>query len=151
MMSGWTGLSWTWDEVRRPGALFWILTMSGIAIGVGLLVALASVGGGGGAPVASRPKEIEQIYPNPGDQIPGQGEVGAKVPQGSDFALSVDGVGIPDDQLEKIEALGLYKFRPRPGRVIERLNTGEHTARVDVTLPLGGPTISYSWSFRVTA
>ena len=119
-----------------------------------LLIAVLLVALGcqtGSRPDPARPPEIERTFPNPGDQILAQGEVGADIPNGWSLALQIDGVAIPDDQLEKVAQLGEYRFKPRPGRVIERLRSGEHRATVEVRPPDGRPPITYTWSFRVTA
>jgi hypothetical protein len=137
------------DGAGRPGRAFWALVAAGMAVGVGLLVALVALGGGGGAPPPSRPHEVAQTFPNPGDLILAQGDVGAQVPQGWSFQLTIDTTGVPDDQLEKIPQLGIFRFRPRPGRVIAELPRGEHTARVETRAPGGAPLVTYSWSFRV--
>src|SRR5207249_811627 len=85
-----------------------------------LLAALLGACSASGGPDPSRPKEIEQTFPNPGDTIIAQGEVGADVPQAWSFRLTIDGIVIPDDQLSKVPELGIFKFMPRPGRIIER-------------------------------
>ncbi len=105
----------------------------------------------GSRPDPDRPPEIERTFPNPGDQILGQGEVGADIPNGWSLDLQIDAVAIPREQIEKVEQLGEYRFKPRPGRIIERLRGGEHTARVEARPPGGTTAVVYTWSFRVTA
>ena len=124
------------------------LTLAVVTLCAGCVPACGVAGREAGPP---RPPEIERTFPNPGDQILSQGEVGADVPQGWSFSLTVDGVAIPDEQLEKVPQLGDYRFKPRPGRIIETLRSGEHKARVDIVPPGGGASVSYTWSFRVTA
>ena len=131
---------------RRTG--FLALVICGLAVGAALLAGLLVLGGGT-APDAVRPPEIRRLIPDAGDLILSQGEVGADVPQGWTFRLSIDGTAIPDDQLESIPQLGQYRFKPRPGRVISRLDRGEHTARVEIEPVAGGEKVAYSWSFRV--
>jgi hypothetical protein len=106
---------------------------------------------GGGGPDAARPKEIEQTFPNPGDTIIAQGEVGADVPQAWSITLTIDGIPIPADQISvKVPELGIYKFQPRPGRIIERFNRGDHRAAVHIEPPTPGPAVDYAWTFRVS-
>ena len=128
--------------------MFWAVLAAAAVLGVAALLAMVAVGGsGGGGP--SRPGEIEDTYPRPGDQILSQGEVGADVPQGWSFRLFIDDTAIPLSDIESVPQLGQYRFKPRPGRVIERLPRGPHTARVETGPPGLGPTVTYSWSFRV--
>lgn len=134
---------------RRAGPALWVLLGLGGTGGLALLLALVFVGGGGGAGPSERPKEIALTFPNPGDQILAQGEVGAQVPQGWSFELSIDAIPIPRDQLEVIDPLGIYKFRPRAGRVIPELPRGERRATVTTSPPGGGPPVVYTWTFRV--
>src|SRR5438309_3725323 len=130
-------------DARRAVAV--VMVVAGAASGA------AGCGVAGREAGPPRPPEIERTFPNPGDQILSQGEVGAAVPQGWGFSLAVDGVAIPDEQLEKVPQLGDYRFKPRPGRIIESLRSGEHSARVEILPPGGGKPVTYTWSFRVTA
>jgi hypothetical protein len=127
-----------------------IVAVGGAVVGVALLLGLLALGGGGGpGPTPDRPPEIRQTFPNPGDLIIAQGEVGAVVPQSWSFQLTIDTTAVPDDQLEKVEQLGQFKFKPRPGRVIEHLGGGPHTATVVTSSLDNSQTVRYSWSFRV--
>lgn len=136
-------------KARRAGPALWVLLGLGGTGGLALLLALAFVGGGGGAGQEERPKEILLTFPNPGDQILAQGEVGAQVPEGWHYEMTIDGIVIPHDQLEVIGPLGIYKFKPRAGRVLPELPRGERRATVTTSPPGGGPPVVYTWTFRV--
>ena len=118
---------------------------------VAVLAVTACGSGTATPPATTRPTEIEAVFPEPAAQILSQGEVGADVPQGWAFSLTIDITAIPDDQLEKTPPLGIYRFKPRPGRIIERLSRGDHTARIEIVAPDGSQAVTYSWSFRVSA
>ena len=68
--------------------------------------------------------------------------------------LVVDGVEIPEDQLSRIEELGVVTFRPGPDKEFRRFRAGENTVVVRYwprgeERPQQPP--SFSWRFRAAA
>jgi uncharacterized protein (DUF934 family) len=68
--------------------------------------------------------------------------------------LLVDGREIPEDQLDRIEQLGVITFRPGPDKEIARLAAGENTVVVYYwprTDPRPAKPFVFSWRFRAAA
>ena len=68
--------------------------------------------------------------------------------------LVVDGVEIPEDQLDRVPELGVVTFRPGPDKELTRLRAGENTVVVKYwertkDRPANPP--SFSWRFRAAA
>lgn len=74
--------------------------------------------GGGGSPEA---QVIEGLYPQPQSQALQQAEVKIDLLTGWDATLTIDGVEIPDAQLDRVQDLGEVRFLPGPGKVFETL------------------------------
>jgi hypothetical protein len=75
--------------------------------------------------------------------------VGADLKDDHTGVLFVDGVEIPLDQLRITSGLGQVSFRPGPGKEIERLAPGPHSAtieywRQDLSRDQGR---SFTWQF----
>ncbi len=68
--------------------------------------------------------------------------------------ILLDRVEIPEDQLSRVEELGVVSFRPGPGQDLAAFSGGEHTVVVSYwprSEPRPDRPASYSWTFRVTA
>jgi len=72
--------------------------------------------------------------------------------------LVINGVVIPEDQVERTEELGIVSFRPGKGKELEKLRSGENTVVVyawprtdDRPEPLESAPVKYSWRFRAAA
>lgn len=115
---------------------------------------------------------IVELTPGPGDRVLSQSAVGALLKPGYDGRLSINGVDIPEEQMEGAltpEALSQIpveeqgrgvrpnnrnsvQFKPGPGKAISRLDTGA----VDITLRYWsdeeGPdnARTFTWTIQVT-
>jgi hypothetical protein len=69
--------------------------------------------------------------------------------------LVVDGLEIPEDQLDRVKELGEISFRPGPGEAITKLRTGSNEVVVKywsqklTNRPANPP--SFGWSFQASA
>jgi hypothetical protein len=77
------------------------------------------------------PAEIERLLPARNAVIRPQEDVGADLKDDHTGVLFVDGVEIPLDQLRFVPGLGQVSYRPGPGKEIERLTPGPHSATVE--------------------
>jgi hypothetical protein len=68
-----------------------------IAGGLGIFVALAFIGGGGGG--CPLPDGIQQIYPDCNTSVLGQTQIGVRVADGYTAELTLNGAPIPLDQV----------------------------------------------------
>lgn len=102
----------------------------------------------------SLPSEIESVTPEPGSVRPLQDAVSVDLRDGLTGVLLVSGVEIPEDQLERGEALGIVTFRPGPDREFTRWSAGDVAVQVlywPATDERPATPDSYSWSFRAAA
>lgn len=100
------------------------------------------------------PSTIDSLIPAPGELIRLQDTVGADLRDDLTGVLVLDGVEIPEDQLERVIPLAQVTFRPGADQELERFEPGEHSLAV-LYWPQGKPRPtkpgSYSWSFRAGA
>ena len=95
---------------------------------------------------------VESVSPQPGSLALRQDRVIADLQSGFDGVLQIDGVEIPDDQLQRTIELGIVSFAPGPEKEFERLAPGRHRARVvfwPVSDGRGDDNRTYEWFFNV--
>jgi hypothetical protein len=100
------------------------------------------------------PSTIDALTPPPGELVRLQDTIGADLRDGLTGVLLLDGVEIPEDQLERVDPLSIVTFRPGPDQELERFEPGEHNLTVlfwEQGEPRPADPDSYSWSFRAGA
>jgi hypothetical protein len=101
------------------------------------------------------PTAVQTVSPRPGELIRPQDTITADLRDGLVGTLTIDGIPIPDDQVEIVGPLSQISFRPGPGKEFEKFEPGEHVATVRYWVGrLEDPpakTGSYGWRFRVGA
>ncbi|MCU1458831.1 MAG: hypothetical protein JWL73_2923 [Actinomycetia bacterium] len=97
----------------------------------------------------SKPSEVQSVLPAPGDLERVQVTVSVDLRDDLTGSLVIDGTNIPDDQVDRVPALGQLSFRPGPGKEFERLEPGSHTVTVNYHLQQSANRDrgTYSWSF----
>ncbi len=120
-----------------------------------LAVALAAIIGGsillipGGDP-ERLPDAVERYAPGDGDLAVNPVQVMIDLQPNYTVRFVIDGITIPDDQVDAIVETGRYQFEPGPGKVIERWTPGAHTV---VATWIGGERSADAgtlvWTFRV--
>lgn len=68
---------------------------------------------------------VEELIPGRGDLEVRQARVGIDLAPGYTGVLVINGVEIPEDQLERVEPLNQIFFQPREGREIEAFEAGQ--------------------------
>jgi hypothetical protein len=100
------------------------------------------------------PNTIDSLTPPPGELIRPQDTIGADLRDDLTGVLVLDGVEIPEDQLERVVPLAQVAFRPGTDQELERFDPGAHNLTV-LYWPQGKERPknpgSYPWSFRVGA
>jgi hypothetical protein len=100
-----------------------------LAIAITLFgVAIRSFDDGGDDPVLSESNSavVENLIPRRDAQVPQQSNVGIDLVTGWDGVLVVNGVIIPEDQLQVTPEIGLIEFTPGDGKAVEELEPGQN-------------------------
>jgi hypothetical protein len=146
----------TYDAPSTPPTLgrpqyprwLWLLGLGLLVVIAGAVTALVFLDEDSDNDV--RDAAIERFYPTEGDKIFQQAPVGLDLAGGFDASLSLNGVAIPEDQLDKTEPLNLVLFTPGPGKEVEQYSQGQNCV-VATFWPLSDPSVvaSRSWCFSV--
>jgi hypothetical protein len=102
------------------------------------------------------PQDIEAVSPLPGELTGLVDTVSVDLADRYTGVLVIDGVEIPEDQLQRVEGIQTVSFRPGPGKEFSQFRAGENTVTVkywDGRLqdrPANG-LYSYSWTFKASA
>jgi hypothetical protein len=142
--------------VHRTGRLLFVC--AGLALGAGLFLA-AGLSQQNEATGPSLPAAIQQLIPEPGTVIRPQEDVGVDLQDDLFAVIRIDGTDveneIPEDQYDRVTDLGRVTFRPGPGKSIDALGPGPHTAtavywaRTDDRDSESTEIRSYTWTFKV--
>ena len=124
-----------------------------LALGVVVVIAVAVtalVFLGEDSDNTARDAAIERFIPTEGDKMFQQSPVGLDLDAGFDANLSLNGVAIPEDQLDKTPALNLVLFTPGPDKEVEQYDQGQNCV-VATFWPQSDPALvsSRSWCFTV--
>ena len=98
---------------------------------------------------AGLPPQIERIAPADGDTVQRQTSLVVDMESGYSIVLTVDGVQIPESEIQVTEATGRYQWTPGPTSPFSEWSPGVHAVfiewerRTGVTDPG-----SYRWTFR---
>lgn len=127
--------------------------LSALGAIVVILLAISVLSSDTSAPQAIA-SNLEKTSPGPGGIISPQGSISVDLADGFKGRIYIDGEIVPDDQLEKVESLGQYTFRPGKGQLIEQFEAGEHQAQVyywEADKPEPTSPENFVWTFRVTS
>jgi hypothetical protein len=105
-------------------------------------------------PVSQRDSAVEEVIPSDGSPVAvRQARIGIDLTTGHDAVLLIQGVEIPEDQLDRNRPLNQLFFQPGEGKVIEELDAGPVTATAIIWNELEGETRedgrAFRWSFGV--
>ena len=98
-----------------------------------------------------RPAAIESVFPLSGNLELRQVAISADLAPGYTGYLAVDGVEVPEDDVQFVLALNTLTLTPQPGSDFETLEPGSHCATVFYR-QIGQPranSSSYRWCFRL--
>ncbi|MFI5046998.1 MAG: hypothetical protein ACHQIG_08030 [Acidimicrobiia bacterium] len=106
----------------------------------------------------SLPVTVESVNPGPGELTGLVDDVTIDLRDDLTGDMVIDGITIPEDQLERTAELGIITFRPGKGKELTKLVSGENTVVVyywprtdDRPEPLETAPGRYSWRFRAAA
>ena len=103
-------------------------------------------------PAAGRPPQVKTVSPEPGSLQLRQTEIFVELTAAYTGSLTVNGVRIPEDQLQVIRGLNRYSFTPGAGREISELPPGPTCAIIEYQRvgDTGSSPGSYRWCFTVS-
>lgn len=137
---------------RHPWRVVIIVVSLLVVINLGvILLANADTSVGGRAEL---PADIEAINPERAELVGLVDDVSVNLDDRYTGVLKIDGIEIPEDQLDRVAELGIISFRPGPGKDIEKLRAGDNTAEVlywPATKDRPANPAHFGWSFRAAA
>jgi hypothetical protein len=101
--------------------------------------------------IPDRPPAVEAVYPAGGNLDLRQATIVADLAPGYTGYLLFDGVEVPLDDIQFVDALNTVTLKPQPGSDYETLEPGPHCVTV-VYRRIGEPvgeSDSYRWCFRL--
>jgi|TARA_B100001750_G_C15498150_1_gene595499 hypothetical protein len=94
------------------------------------------------------PLIIEHLNPMPGDQVPQQTILEIDLPVGYQIELTIDDYKISSNEIEYVDAIGVYRWKPGPGKSYESWKPGKHTVKVKWNTLTGLPDVGeFTWNF----
>jgi hypothetical protein len=105
-------------------------------------------------PVSVRDSAVEQVIPADGSPVAvRQARIGIDLTLGHRAVLIINGLEIPEDELDRNEPLNQVFFQPGAGKSIEELEAGPVTVTALIWNELDRETRedarAFTWSFRV--
>ena len=139
-----------------PGGKTRLITPYRIGVSIVLAAAFAAIYVGfisaqDPEPTIARPSNVVSFSPGEGETALRQSRIHAELKPGYVGILVIDGIEIPEDQLEHLEGSNHVGFTPGEGTDIEELKPGRRCATVVFWEPeLGRATAeSFGWCWQV--
>jgi hypothetical protein len=119
-----------------------------------IVIAFSALSSGNKDPVLSAgdAQIVENLIPRRNSQIPQQSTVGIDLVTGWTGVLRVNGVEIPEDQLQVTPQIGLIDFTPGPGKEVEEFRTGQNCVTAVIWQLAEGRGVAdrnINWCFQV--
>ena len=95
---------------------------------------------------------VENLLPRRNAQVPQQSSVGIDLVTGWEGTLVVDGVEIPEDELQVTPEIGLIEYTPGEGKAVERLDAGQNCVSAIIWMIADGRGVddrTIPWCFEV--
>lgn len=96
------------------------------------------------------PIAIQSVSPAQGDEVLSQVDIVVDLATGYTGELELNGMAIPEAELQRVDGLNLFSYRPGPGKQVETLLPDQNCARVTAWQISSGPeqTQIYTWCFN---
>ena len=96
---------------------------------------------------------VEATYPGESELDVRQARIGVDLQSGYTADLTIDGIQIPEDELQRVESLGIVYYLPDPSRTTGALEPGRHCAQAFLWQPTRGKREdvgrTFSWCFHL--
>ncbi|HEX9504583.1 MAG TPA: hypothetical protein VGA62_01135 [Acidimicrobiia bacterium] len=137
---------------QHPGRVAVVVVGLLVVLNLGVVLLNSADTSPGGHP--SLPETVQSISPERGSLTTLIDTVSVDLRDDLTGVLLIDGIEIPEDQLNRVVELGEVGFRPGPGKELVRLRTGDNTVVV-LYWRQGKPRpkhpASFGWTFRAAA
>jgi hypothetical protein len=136
----------------HPGRVAVVVVALLAVINLGVILLANADTSPGGRPSLSA--DIESISPERGELVGPVADVTVDLADSYTGVLVIDGIEIPQDQLDRVAELGIVTFRPGPNKEISRFRAGENTAEIlywPRTKDRPDHPARFGWHFRVAA
>ncbi len=134
----------------ESSAMPYRLIYGGLAALAIAVVALGVAFGGGGDPIVFE-RPLESVSPNPNDAVLRQAIIEVDVEIGYAVAIFVDGFRVPTEEVQFVDATGVYRWQPSPTSLyLSEWTPGTHEVRIEWDTITGLPDPGFfEWVFRV--
>jgi hypothetical protein len=136
-------------RLQHPGRILLVAGLLAAAVSLGAI----AINAADTTRVGEEPREaIDSVNPAPGEIL--QDAITADLRNTFTGVLVIDGIEVPEDQLDRVEPLGQVSFRPGPGKDVVRFQPGEHSAVVlywEQGEERPASPDAYQWTFRSVA
>lgn len=137
---------------RHPGRVAIVVVALVAVVNLGIVLLATSDTSVDGRPPL--PSALSSITPERGELVRPQDTITVDLRNDLTGVLVLDGVEIPEDQVSRVDPLGVIEFRPGPGQDLRRFTPGTHSVAVrfwpkDEARP--DTPASFSWTFRAGA
>ena len=110
-----------------------VITLIVFACIGGMAIAVAHTRRGDDQPtITGSPTVVQLLAPPDGSNVLSQAQIEIDLTAPYDAHLSINGVPVPDDQLQKHPELSQVVFTPGAGKVFEKLPSGRNCVEADV-------------------
>ena len=133
-------------RLQHPGRILVVVGLLAAAVTLGAI----AINAADTTRAGEEPREsVQSVNPAPGEIL--QDAITADLRNTLTGVLVIDGIEVPEDQLDRVEPLGQVSFRPGPGKDVVRFQPGEHSVVVlfwEQGEERPASPQSYSWTFR---
>ncbi len=137
---------------RHPGRV--LVVVAGVLVVLNLAFFIGREQDSSEPGEAALPAAVESVSPEPGTQADRRITVSVDLGDELTGVLEIDGLRLPEDQLDYVAPQGIISFQPGPDQEFSSFGPGEHTVRVlywKATEDEPADPDSYGWRFRATA
>jgi hypothetical protein len=136
---------------RNPHLLRTAIVSLVLIVGIGGFVFVFATGKSPKNTGSGRPAAVEGVSPEGGDLDLRQATITADLAPGYQGYLEFDGIEVPDDDLQRVDALNTITLRPTEDSAYKQIAPGQHCAAV-VYRPINTPrsaSNTYRWCFAL--
>lgn len=108
---------------------FKVIAAAVVAVAIAMLAyGCTALSNGNDDPVlnSGEAKIVDNLIPRRNSQVPQQSSIGIDLAPGWTGTLVLNGVEIPEDELQKTPQIGVIEYTPGPNKTVPRFRTGQN-------------------------